>query len=177
VFAVGVEQGIVLAVVLSIVEMVRRQYRPHRFVMGIDAEGEPTYARARQGMQSAPGLLVFRYDADLFYANANQFSDGVQQLITATPDPVRWLVLDCSSIPDIDYSAGAALHQLVTFVHNRGATVALAAVDPDLRTTLDKLGVLQMLSVDHIYPTVGDAVVAFRSSSPKPGRGARSAET
>ena len=177
VFAVGVEQGIVLAVVLSIVEMVRRQYRPHRFVMGIDAEGEPTYARAQQGMQSAPGLLVFRYDADLFYANANQFSDGVQQLITATPDPVRWLVLDCSSIPDIDYSAGAALHQLVTFVHNRGATVALAAVDPDLRTTLEKLGVLQMLSVDQIYPTVADAVVAFRSSSPKPGPGARPAET
>ncbi|WP_256794591.1 SulP family inorganic anion transporter [Terrabacter sp. Ter38] len=177
VFAVGVEQGIVLAVVLSIVEMVRRQYRPHRFVMGIDAEGEPTYARAQQGMQSAPGLLVFRYDADLFYANANQFSDGVQQLITSTPDPVRWLVLDCSSIPDIDYSAGAALHQLVTFVDNRGATLALAALDPDLRATLEKLGVLQMLSADHIYPTVADAVVAFRSSSPKLGPGTRPAET
>ncbi|MGW5239508.1 SulP family inorganic anion transporter [Monashia sp. NPDC004114] len=169
VFAVGVEQGIVLAVILSLVEMVRRQYRPHRFVIGIDAEGQPIYTRAEQGMQSAPGLLVFRYDADLFYANANQFSDGVQQLITSAPDPVRWLVLDCSSIPDVDYSAGATLHQLVTFVHNRGANVALANLDPDLRATLEKFGVLQLLNVDHIYPTVADAVAAFRSLPPGPG--------
>jgi MFS superfamily sulfate permease-like transporter len=171
VFAVGVEQGIVLAVILSLVEMVRRQYRPHRFVIGVDAAGEPTYTRAEKGMQSAPGLLVFRYDADLFYANANQFSDGVQQLITSAPDPVRWLVLDCSSIPDVDYSAGAAFHQLVTFVHNRGANVVLANLDPDLRATLDRFGVIQMLNVDHIYPTVADAVAAFRSSSPGPGHG------
>src|SRR5205823_3955909 len=97
--------------------------------------------------------------------NANQFSDSVQQLITAAPDPVRWLVLDCSSIPDVDYSAGAALHQLVTFVHNRGATVALAALDPDLRATLDRFGVLQMLNVDHIYPSLAEAIADFRASA------------
>ena len=176
VFAVGVQQGIVLAVVLSLVEMVRRQYRPHRFVIGVDAEGQPTYTRAEKGMQSAPGLLVFRYDADLFYANANQFSDGIQQLITSAPDRVRWLVLDCSSIPDVDYSAGAALHQLVTFVHNRGANVVLASLDPDLRATLEKFGVLQLLHVDHIYPTVADAVAAFRSS-PGSGPDGRAAQT
>jgi high affinity sulfate transporter 1 len=170
VFAVGVEQGIVLAVVLSLVEMVRRQYRPHRFVIGLSAEGTPTYQRAASGMQSAPGLLVFRYDADLFYANANQFSDSVQQLITTAPDPVRWLVLDCSSIPDVDYSAGRALHELVTFVHNRGATVALAALDPDLRATLERFGVLELLNVDHVYPTVEDAIAGFRAVSQEPGQ-------
>jgi MFS superfamily sulfate permease-like transporter len=164
VFAVGVEQGIILAIVLSLIEMVRRQYRPHRLVIGVDAAGEPTYTPASNGMQSAPGLLVFRYDADLFYANANQFSDGVQQLMNTAPDPVRWLVLDCSSIPDVDYSAGAALQQLVTFVHNRGAIFALAALDPDLRAALKQFGVLQMLHIDHIYPTVAEAVAGFRSS-------------
>lgn len=168
VFAVGVQQGIVLAVVLSLIEMVRRQYRPHRFVVGLSAAGEPTFQRAAPGMQSAPGLLVFRYDADLFYANANQFSDGVQELITTAPDPVRWLVLDCSAIPDVDYSAGAALHQLVTFVHNRHATFALAALDPDLRATLERFGVLELLHIDHVYPTVEEAIAAFRSSSPAP---------
>jgi high affinity sulfate transporter 1 len=159
-----VEPGIILAIVLSLVEMVRRQYRPHRLVIGVDAAGEPTYTPASNGMQSAPGLLVFRYDADLFYANANQFSDGVQQLMNTAPDPVRWLVLDCSSIPDVDYSAGAALQQLVTFVHNRGAIFALAALDPDLRAALKQFGVLQMLHIDHIYPTVAEAVAGFRSS-------------
>jgi high affinity sulfate transporter 1 len=164
VFAVGVEQGIILALVLSILEMVRRQYRPHRFVVGVNAQGKQTYAPAKPGIQSLPGLLVFRYDADLFYANASQFSDDVQHLIVEAPDPVRWLILDCTSISDVDYSAAAALDGLVTFVHNRGATFALAAPDPDLRATLAKLGVLKQLNVDHIYDSVEDAVAAFRSS-------------
>ena len=168
VFAVGVEQGIVLAVVLSVVEMVRRQYRPHQFVVGVNEQGRATYTRATPGMQSSPGLLVFRYDADLFYANANQFSDDVQQLIVRAPDPVSWLILDCSSIPDIDYSAGAALDGLVTFVHNQGATFALAAPDPDLRATMTSLGVMKQLNVDHIYDSVEAAITAFRASRATP---------
>ena len=161
--AVGVEQGIILAIVLSLLDMVRRQYRPHRFVVGVTTEGEPTYALAKPGIQSSPGLLVFRYDADLFYANANQFSDDMQELILGAPDPVRWLILDCSSIPDVDYSAGAALDRLVMFVHHHGATFALAALDPDLRATLAKLGVLEHVNIDRIYESVEDAVAAFRS--------------
>ena len=78
--AVGVEQGIILAIVLSILALVRRQYKPSDFVVGVDASGEPTYQRGRApGMQSLPGLIVFRYDAELFYANANRFVDDVQR--------------------------------------------------------------------------------------------------
>ncbi len=145
-----------------------RGYRKAGFVVGVDAEGKSTYTPAKPGTQSAPGLLVFRYDADLFYANANQFSDDVQQLVVGAPDPVRWLVLDCTSIPDVDYSAGASLDGLITFVHNRGAVFALAAPDPDLRADLAKLGVLKMLNVDHIYDSVDDAVAAFRSEPAVP---------
>ena len=161
----GVQQGLVLAVALSLLNLVRRQYRPHRFVISLDAKGDPTYRPAEPGMESSPGLIVFRYDADLFYANANQFADSVRQIITSAPDPVRWLVLDCSSITDADYSAGAALHELVTFVHSRGAVFALAGVDPELRTMLARLGVLRLLHVDHVYDTVEDAVAGYRTSS------------
>ena len=80
-----------------------------------------------------------------------------------TPDPVRWLVLDCSSIPDVDYSAGAALHQLVDFVHNHGATLALAGLDPDLQATLEKFGVLQLLNVDHSIRRSRTPSSGFRS--------------
>ena len=161
----GVQQGLVLAVALSLLNLVRRQYRPHRFVISLDAKGDPTYRPAEPGMESSPGLIVFRYDADLFYANANQFADSVRQIITSAPDPVRWLVLDCSSITDADYSAGAALHELVTFVHSRGAVFALAGVDPELRTMLARLGVLRLLHVDHVYDTVEDAVAGYRAST------------
>jgi MFS superfamily sulfate permease-like transporter len=159
-----VQQGIVLAVIMSLVELIRRQYRPHRFVIGIDNAGDRSYTKAEPGMQSAPGLVVFRYDADLFYANANQFADGIQQIMLQAPDPVRWLIIDCSSIPDVDYSAGAALDELVTFVHSRGGVVALAAPDPEFREMLQRLGVLALLNTDHIYPTVEDAVAGFREA-------------
>ena len=109
VFAVGVEQGIILAVVLSILEIIRRAYGPADFVVGVDERGERTFRAATPGTQSAPGLVVFRYDAELFYANASRFTDDVQAIIEGAPDKVRWLVLDCSSITDVDYSAGIAL--------------------------------------------------------------------
>jgi high affinity sulfate transporter 1 len=161
VFAWGVEQGIILAVLLSILEMVRRQYRPERFVIGMRSEGGPTYIAASPGTESLPGLLVFRYDADLFYANANRFFDDVSALMTSTPHPVRWLVLDCSAIPDVDYSAGNALKKLIAFVHANGAILALASVDPDLGHTLTQLGVRQLVHDDHVFPTVLDAASAF----------------
>ena len=162
VFTVGVEQGIALAVVLSILEMVRRQYRPERFVVGVRSDGGPSYAPAVPGTESLPGLLVFRYDADLFFANANQFFDDVVALMESTPHPVRWLVLDCSAFPDVDYSAGNALKKLIAFVHERHAILALAAMDPELENTLTELSVRELVHVDHVFSTVADAVAAFR---------------
>ena len=78
VFAVGVEQGIILAVVLSILEIIRRSYSPKDFLVGVDSGGSSTYEPAQPGHESLPGLLVFRFDARLFYANANRFADTVQ---------------------------------------------------------------------------------------------------
>jgi MFS superfamily sulfate permease-like transporter len=156
----------VLAVILSIVEMVRRQYRPQRFVVGIDQAGTRTYTPATPGIESLPGLLIFRYDADLFYANANQFSDDVQKMVVSAPTPVRLLVLDCSSIPDVDYSAAVALEALIDFVHNRGATFALASLDPDLRADLTTQGVLAKVDAEHIYDSIPAAVTAFRENPP-----------
>ena len=146
VFAVGVEQGIVLAIVLSIVEMVRRQYRPHQFVVGVTPGGEPTYARGQAGHAEPPGLLVFRYDADLFYANANQFSDEraaahLQRARSGVVADPRLLVDPGRRLLRRRRPARASMK----FVHTRGATFALAAADPNLRATLSRLGVLDEL--------------------------------
>ena len=119
VFAVGVEQGIILAIALSILEIVRRQYTPKSFVVSIAADGEPLYAPAKPGLQSAPGLIVFRYDSDLFFANANRFVDDVKALVLGAPDPVRWLILDAGALDDVDYSAGMALGDLQDFLVTR----------------------------------------------------------
>jgi high affinity sulfate transporter 1 len=167
--AVGVEQGIVVAVVLSILQLVSRQYRPSNFVVGVDADGQPTYRPAEPGLQSQPGLLVFRYDAELFYANANRFVDDVEALVSAAPDPVRWLVLDCSAIEDVDYSAGLALGHLVEYVHAHDAHFAVARADARLLETLELMGTLDLFGREHVFGNLTDAFDAFtRDPSPRP---------
>lgn len=167
VFGWGVEQGIILAIVLSILELVRRAYSPKDFLVGVTKEGAPTFAPAAPGSESLPGLLVFRFDARLFYANASLFVDHIRELIAAAPTPVRWLILDCSSINDIDYSASLNVAGLIKALHAENRVFALAAVDPTLMATLRNYGTLHDFDNSHIYPTVFDAVEAFRAESPK----------
>jgi high affinity sulfate transporter 1 len=166
--AVGVEQGIIVAIIMSVIDLVRRQYSPDRFVVGVERDGQRGYEKPTPGTQSAPGLLVFRYDADLFYANANRMSDDVQQLMAGAPDPVRWLVLDCSVISDADYSAGVALNGLVDYVHGHDAVFSLAGADDSLVETLKAYGLIQRLDPEHVYGTVQEAIAAFEVSQSQP---------
>ena len=165
VFAVGVEQGIILAIVLSVIEIIRRAYSPQDFLVGVDQGGSPTYTAAEPGSESLPGLLVFRYDASLFYANSSRFSDDVQALMAAAPTRVRWLVLDCSAMGDVDYSASVTLAGLIGALHADGGVFALVGVDPGLMATLEKYGTLTDFDNRHIYPTVREAVAAFRADA------------
>jgi MFS superfamily sulfate permease-like transporter len=164
VFSWGVEQGIILAILLSILELVRRAYSPRDFLIGVDKDGAPTYVAASAGSESLPGLIVFRFDARLFYANASLFVDDIRKLIDGAPTRVRWLVLDCSSIGDIDYSASLNIADLIKALHDEQRVFALAAVDPVLMDELAAYRTLESFDNAHIYPTVLDAVTAFRST-------------
>jgi MFS superfamily sulfate permease-like transporter len=163
VFAVGVEQGIILAIVLSLLDLVRRQYKPGDFVIGQDQGGKPTYLPAKPGAQSLPGLVVFRYDAELFYANANRFADHLESIISTAPDPVRWVALDCGAIDDIDYSAGATLSNLVNYSRAHNARFVLVRPDTQLLTTLRAYRILDTIGEDNIYPTLATAFNAYRA--------------
>lgn len=163
VFAVGVEQGIILAVVLSLLDLVRRQYTPGDYIIGQDQAGEPTYLPAVPGAQSLPGLVVFRYDADLFYANANRFADDLESIISAAPDPVRWVALDCGAIDDIDYSAGVTLANLVNYTRAHNARFVLVRPDTQLLATLRAYGIVDAIGEDNIFLTLADAFRAYRA--------------
>jgi high affinity sulfate transporter 1 len=163
VFAIGVEQGIVLAVVLSLLDLVRRQYKPGDYVVQQDADGRPAYLPAVPGVQSLPGLVVFRYDAELFYANANRFADHVESVLSAAPDPVRWIALDCASISDVDYSAGLTLAQLVDYSRVHDARFVLVRPDTQLLATLRVYGTLDVIGSDNIFPTLEDVFRAFEA--------------
>jgi len=162
VFAVGVEQGIVLAVVLSLIDLIRRQYKPGDYVLGQDEAGEPVYLPARPGAQSLPGLIVFRYDAELFYANANRFADHFESVVAAAPDPVRWMALDCAAIPDIDYSAGVTLANLVDYSRAHDARFVLVRPDTQLLATLRTYGTLASIGEDNVYPSLPEVFSAYQ---------------
>jgi MFS superfamily sulfate permease-like transporter len=168
VFAVAVEQGIIIAVVLSLLDLIRRQYKPGDYVLGRDKTGEPVYLPAKPGTQSLPGLVIFRYDAELLYANVNRFVDQFESVISAAPDPVRWVALDCAAIPDIDYSAGVSLTNLVQFSRAHNARFVLLRPDPELLATLKAYGTLDTIGEDNIFQTLEDAFAAYHAH-PHPG--------
>ena len=159
----GVEQGIILAIVISLLEIIRRQYKPKDFVVSMSPTGEPSYVSSEPGLESKPGLIVFRYDAELFYANANSFVDDVERLLDTAPTKVEWLILDASSLDDIDYSAGIAVAGLLDFLKARDITFALARADSGLVKTLQKYGLMDRIEAAHMYGNLADAMAAFDS--------------
>jgi MFS superfamily sulfate permease-like transporter len=177
VFAVGVEQGIILAVVLSLLDLVRRQYKPGDYVVAQDQAGDPVYLPARPGAQSLPGLVIFRYDAELFYANANRFADHFESVISGAPDRVRWVALDCATIADVDYSAGVTLANLVDYSRAHDARFVLVRPDTQLLATLQVYGTLDAIGQDNIFPTLADAISAYRADSAAQAAGHGSADS
>ncbi len=165
VFTVGVEQGIILAVVLSVLDLVRRQYSPRDFIIRPDEHGGVAYEKAVTGEQSLPGLIIFRYDAQLFYANANRFVDDTQAIVEAAPDPVRWFILDAGSIDDVDYSAGISLSGLLDFLTSRNIAFGLMRLDESLSTTLGGYGLLDRIPPEHLFSTLEEALAAFRADT------------
>jgi len=161
VFGIGVEQGVLLALALSLFEVIRREYRPKDFVVGVTEEGVPTYTVAEPGTESAPGLIVFRFNAELFYANASRFADEVKALVDDAPDPVHWLVLDAAGIADVDYSAGVRLHSLLDFLAARRVTFVLARPDAALVDTLKVYELWQRIPPENVFGNLIDAIRAY----------------
>jgi sulfate permease, SulP family len=133
VVAIGVEQGILMAIALSLLRHVRHSYRPHTMVLASNATGRWAPAPATPGSETEPGLIVYRFGADLFYANDNRFADEVRVLVERAPTPVRWFIVDAGAITDIDYSAAQSLRDLLDNLGRQGVDVVFARVSSYLR--------------------------------------------
>jgi SulP family sulfate permease len=163
VVGIGVEQGILIAIALSLLRHVNHSYRPHSAVLAPDAAGrwEPTSAAA--GTETAPGLIVYRFGADLFYANADRFADEVRALIEKAPHRVLCLVIDASAITDIDYSAARTVRVLLDDLAREGIRVIIARANRFLRADLDRHGVSASLGQAAIFATLHEGLAAARA--------------
>jgi sulfate permease, SulP family len=158
--AIGVEQGILLAIAASLVRHVRHSYRPHTMVLVPEAPGE--WEPAAPGLETDPGIIVYRFGADLFYANADRFADEVRALIASAPAPVKWFVVDCSAIFDIDYTAARTLRDLLDELARRKVAVVLARVNAYLRADMVRHGVSAAVGEARIFETLHEATEAVR---------------
>ena len=163
VLSLGVLYGVLAAVALSILDLLRRVARPHDSVLGFvpgvagmhDIEDYPH-------AQLEPGLLIYRYDAPLFFANAEDFRSRAIAAVDANPDPVEWFVLNAEANVEVDLTALDAVDSLRQELNSRGIEFAMARVTWHLRDALDAAGLLDKIGEDRIFATLPTAVKAYR---------------
>jgi sulfate permease, SulP family len=160
----GVLYGVLVAIGLSILELLQRMARAHDAVLGFvpgmagmhDVDDYP-------GAKLEPGLLVYRYDAPLFFANAENFRERAMASVDDYPGQVEWFLLNAEANVEVDLTALDALDQLRSELSRRGIKFAMARVKQDLRDELEAAGLLDKIGEDNIFPTLPTAVEAYRN--------------
>jgi len=161
VILVGVEQGIVLAMVLSLLRIVNHSYRPHTAVLVRGDDGLWQLTPVVPGATTEPGLAIYRFGAALFYANAGRFSDEIRDLVGPSPPKLRWLVVDAGAITHVDYSAARVVRELQQNLADRGVALVFAHVQPELRSDLKRHELTDAIGADRILDHLHDAVDAY----------------
>jgi high affinity sulfate transporter 1 len=158
VVGMGVEQGILLAIALSLFRHVRHSYRPHTVVLVPDATGQWVPKPATPGSVTEPGLIVYRFGADLFYANQNRFTDEVRALVAQAPAPIHWFVVDAGAITDLDYSAAQSIRDLIDDLRRRQVALVFGRVSFFLRQDLDRHCLTAEIGETRIFTTLHEAI-------------------
>jgi len=163
---IGIEQGVVIAVLLSLAERIRLAARPRDAVLGREP-GTDHWIPSDTGVstEQVPGVMVYMIYAPLWYANADYIRLRVARLLDDTTTPVRVLVLDADAIPDIDYTAAQSFAQLAAEVRARGIVLAVARASHPVHHDLKHSGLLDVIGPEHLFRSVEEAV---RSLTPTP---------
>ena len=158
VVAIGVEQGILLAIALSLFRHVRHSYRPHTLMYKPDAAGRWVPGPVTPGTVTEPGLIVYRFGADLFYANQLRFCDEVRTLVARAPPPLRYFVVDASAITDVDYSAARTVRALIEDLQRDGVRVIFGRVNEYLRADMDRHHITAVIGAQNLCETLHEAL-------------------
>jgi MFS superfamily sulfate permease-like transporter len=158
VVAVGVEQGILLAIALSLFRHVRHSYRPHTLMYKPDATGRWIPGPVTPGAVTEPGLIVYRFGADLFYANQLRFCDEVRTLVADAPARLRYFVVDASAITDLDYSAARSLRVLIEDLQQNGVRFIFGRVNAYLRADMDRHHITAVIGAQNVCATLHEAL-------------------
>jgi sulfate permease, SulP family len=157
----GVEDGIMLALILSLLQHVRHSYRPHAAVETRAREGHWLMNPLSPEHVAAPGLIVYWFGSDLFYANFDRFAGQAHKLVTDSQSPVTWLVVDAGAITSIDYTAGGGLKELTKELDKNGVTLVFAHINQNLRADLDRQELTEVIGPTRIFETLRECLAAY----------------
>ena len=154
--------GVLVAIGLSVADLLVRVARPHDAIQGLvpglaGMHDVDDYPEAR----TVPGLVVYRYDAPLFFANAEDFRRRALAAADQQRAPLRWFVLNVEANVEVDFTALEAMDAIRDEITRRGAVFALARVKHDLLARLQAFGIADKIGADRLYPTLPTAVDAF----------------
>jgi high affinity sulfate transporter 1 len=158
----GVIQGIFIAVGLALLNFIRRAWYPYDAVLGrVDGlKGYHDVSRYPDARR-IPGLLLYRWDAPLFFANAEQFAERLKLAIAASPTPVRWALVAAEPVTDLDTTAADVLRRLEEDLEADGIDLRFAEMKDPVKDRLKRYGLFDRFGEDHFYPTVGTGVDAY----------------
>jgi len=166
VLCVGVLAGILVAVVLSLIMLLYRMARPHDALLDdVDAAGGAVYRGVtdKETSLTEPGLIVYRFDAPLVFANAAYFTERLETLVANAGAGLKCVILDAEPISDFDSTAAEALETLDVDLERIGADLWIARANKPLRELFTTTGLMTRLGEEHIYPSVRAAVVAYHA--------------
>ena len=112
-----------------------------------------------------PGLVIYRFGANLYYANGTRFTEEIMDLVENADPPLRWLAVSGSAMGDIDYSGADTIRQVQKELARTGVTFAIGDLNPKVRGQLDSYGLTELIGTDRIFDTATDLVAAYRASA------------
>jgi MFS superfamily sulfate permease-like transporter len=163
VVAVGVEEGILMAIVVSLLRHVRHSYEPRTSVLLFSTAGFFEAVACRAGAETEPGLIIYRFGADLFYAHATRFADDIRLLLATAPHPASHIVVDASAVTDIDYSASAMLRDLLPDLKRKNITLSFGRVSSSLRADMIRHHLAEEIGADNLFDELHIAVAQARN--------------
>lgn len=164
VVVLGAVQGIALAVIAAVIEFLWDGWRPHTAVLGKveGIDGFHDIARHPEAVRDA-GLVLFRWDAPLFFANADLFQQRVLEAVEASPTPARWVVVAAEPVTSVDVTAADMLADLDQLLQDAGIELAFAEMKGPVKDKLHRFGLFARFGRDAFFPTVDAAVHAYRA--------------
>jgi SulP family sulfate permease len=162
VVAWGVEQGIVLAMILSLFRVVHHSYRPHTAVMLPHSDGGWDLKPVAPGVMTVLGLVMYQFGAELFYANANRFAEEVKSLVGNPPSQVRWLIVDAEAIIHVDYSAARVITGLQSELKSGGTQLGFARMHWGLKSDFARHHLIEVIDPALIFNRLHEALAAFQ---------------